>query len=214
MHDVKRRVERRLSRAGAHVGSLQLDQLVDYLVLLDRWNQRMNLTSLDDPDAAVDRLIVEPVLASATIDASARSLVDVGSGGGSPAFPLRIVRPELSLTMIEVKTRKSVFLREVTRHLGLTDVTVENARFEQVLAREDVRGSIDVVSVRAVRAETEQLRLFGEALRPGGQQLWFLSGSQGTPPVPFPLVVEHEMALVEALRSRLVIIRKAIHTPS
>jgi 16S rRNA (guanine527-N7)-methyltransferase len=212
MQDVKRRVERRLSRVGAHVSTLQLDQLVDYLVLLERWNQRMNLTSLDDPDMAVDRLIVEPVLASSSIDPAARTLVDVGSGGGSPAFPLKIVRPELSLTMIEVKTRKSVFLREVIRHLGITAATVENARFEQVLGREDTLGSVNVVSIRAVRAETEQLQLFGEALRHGGQQLWFLSGTQTTPPVPSPLLIERELPLVEALRSRLVVIRKLGNT--
>lgn len=208
MHDAKRRVERRLTRLGGRVTADQLDQLVDYLVLLDRWNQRMNLTALDDPDSAVDRLIVEPVLAASVIDADATTLVDIGSGGGSPAVPLKIARPDLALTMVEVKTRKSVFLREVVRHLGLVSCAVETARFEQVLARPTMFASVDVVSIRAVRAEVEQLRLFGHALRPGGQQLWFLSGSQGVPLVPSPLLVEREVPLVESLRSRLLVIRK------
>lgn len=210
MQDVKKRVERRLGRAGAHVSAVQLDQLVDYLVLLDRWNRRMNLTSLDDPDTAVDRLIVEPVLAAAVVDLHARSLFDVGSGGGSPALPLKVVRPELALTMIEVKARKSVFLREAVRHLGLVSANVETARFEQVLGRPDVRGTVDVLSVRAVRAETEQLALFGEALRPGGQQLWFVGGTQPVPVIPPPLVLESEVTLVESLRSRLLVIRKGV----
>lgn len=208
MHDVRRRIERRLARVGAHLGDAQLDQLADYLVLLERWNQRMNLTALDDPDLAVDRLIVEPVLAAGAIDPQARTLVDVGSGGGSPAVPLKVTRPDLALTMIEVKTRKSVFLREVIRHLGLTSAVVETGRFEQVLARDAIRGVVDVVSIRAVRAESEQLRLFGDALRPGGQQLWFLSGTQALPFLRPPLVIERELPLVEALRSRLLVIRK------
>ena len=208
MHDATRRVERRLARLGSRVTPEQLEQLVDYLILLDRWNQRMNLTALDDPDSAVDRLIVEPVLAAAAIDDDAATLVDIGSGGGSPAIPLKIARPRLSLTMVEVKTRKSVFLREVVRHLGLASCSVETARFEQVLSKPAMFGSVDVVSIRAVRAETEQLRLFGHALRPGGQQLWFLSGTQALPTVPPPLLIEREVPLVESLRSRLLVIRK------
>jgi 16S rRNA (guanine527-N7)-methyltransferase len=208
MHDATRRVERRLARLGARVSAFQLAQLVDYLLLLERWNERMNLTALDDPDEAVDRLICEPIIAAASIDQGAVTLVDVGSGGGSPAVPLKIARPELFLTMVEVKTRKSVFLREVVRHLGLASCVVETGRFEHVLAAPVRDGSVDVVSIRAVRAETEQLRLFGEVLRPGGQQLWFLSGSQVTPVVPPPLQVEREVPLVESLRSRLLMIRK------
>lgn len=127
MHDARKRVERRLARVGERLTATQLDQLVDYLLLLERWNQRMNLTALDDPDAAVDRLIVEPLLAVGAIDSHARVLVDVGSGGGSPAVPLKVGRPDLALTMIEVKARKSVFLREVVRHLGLVDCDVETA---------------------------------------------------------------------------------------
>ena len=209
MHDARKRVERRLAKVGGRLSESQVDQLVDYLLLLDRWNRRMNLTALDDPDAAVDRLVVEPVLAAAAIAEGARVLVDIGSGGGSPAIPLKIARPELALTMIEVKTRKSVFLREVVRHLALSMCSVETARFEQVLSRPALLSAVDVVSIRAVRAETEQLRLFGNVLRPGGQQLWFLSGAQPAPVVPPPLAVEREIPLVESLRSRLLVIRRA-----
>ena len=208
MHDARKRVERRLAKVGGRLSESQVDQLVDYLLLLDRWNRRMNLTALDDPDAAVDRLVVEPVLAATAIAEGARVLVDIGSGGGSPAIPLKIARPELALTMIEVKTRKSVFLREVVRHLALSMCAVETARFEQVLSRPALLSAVDVVSIRAVRAETEQLRLFGNVLRLGGQQLWFLSGAQPAPVVPPPLAVEREIPLVESLRSRLLVIRR------
>ena len=177
MHDAKRRVERRLARSATRLSDRQVDQLVDYLLLLDRWNQRMNLTALDDPDTAVDRLIVEPVMAAAAIDAvgvdARRHRLRWRFAGHSPED----CRPDLALTMVEVKTRKSVFLREVVRHLELSSCVVETARFEQVLTRPATAGAVDVVSIRAVRAEDEQLRLFGDALRPGGQQFWFLSGT-------------------------------------
>ena len=210
MHDTTRRIERRLARVGARVSGDQVDRLSHYLLLLERWNQRMNLTALDDRDDAVDRLIVEPVVASAEIDLNARVLVDIGSGGGSPAVPLKIMRPAVALTMIEVKTRKSVFLREVTRHLGLTATTVETARFEDVLARPGVAGVVDVLSIRAVRAAMAELAQFGRALRPGGQQLWFLGGEQPLPVVPEPLILERDIPLVESTHSRLVVVRKRL----
>ncbi len=208
MNDDTTRIANRLQGAGARVNDAQLHQLGEYLALLRRWNARMNLTALDEPDNAVDRLIVEPVVASAAIDASARVLVDIGSGGGSPAIPLKVARPELALTMIEVKTRKSVFLREVVRHLGLVEASVETGRFEQVLSRPGMHGSVDVISIRAVRADIEHVQLFGAALRPQGQQLWFLSGGQPQPAVFAPLEIEREMPLVTALDSRLLLIRK------
>ena len=71
-----------------------------------------------------------------------------------------------------------------------------------------MHGSVDVISIRAVRADIEHVQLFGAALRPQGQQLWFLSGGQPQPAVFAPLEIEREMPLVTALDSRLLLIRK------
>ena len=64
-------------------------QLVVYYQLLSHWNRKINLTSLSDPDEAVDRLLLEPVAAAAVLPAN-RALIDLGSGGGSPAIPLAL----------------------------------------------------------------------------------------------------------------------------
>ncbi len=210
MSGFEQRVRHGLVRHGVALDAAKIEQLSSYLALLERWNARMNLTALEDPQAAVDRLIVEPILAAQSIDVPARVLVDVGSGGGSPAIPLRIAKPDLLLTMIESKARKSVFLREVARHLGLADVLVESGRFEDVLSRPEVLGTIDVLSARAVKVGADELRLFAAALRPGGQQLWFTSGTQPTSELPGPFALESEAPLVTGLRSRLLVLRKAL----
>lgn len=207
-HDTRRRVERRLKRAGIDLPVASVEQLCDYLLLLERWNLRMNLTALERPDDAVDRLLVEPLLASREIDAGAAALIDMGSGGGSPAIPLKVARPDLTLTMVEAKTRKSVFLREVVRHLGLSGCQVETLRFEQLLSRPAFLEALDVLSLRAVRVEAKELLTFQAFLRPGGQMLWFLGGSQPVPMIPPPFVLAAEIPLVESLRSRLVVLRK------
>lgn len=208
MQETRRRVERRLRKAGLEPSPQTVDQLAEYLLLLERWNSRMNLTALDRPDDAVDRLLVEPMLAAREIAPGATSLIDIGSGGGSPALPLKVARPDLSLTMVEAKTRKSVFLREVVRHLGLTNCQVETVRFEQLLSRPALLEAMDVLSIRAVRVEVQELRTLQAFLAPGGQILWFLSGSQPVSMVPPPLALVSEQPLVEALRSRLVVLRK------
>ena len=208
MQETRRRVERRLKKAGLEPSAHVVDQLVDYLVLLERWNTRMNLTALDRPDDAVDRLLVEPLLAAREITSGAKSLIDIGSGGGSPAIPLKVARPDLALTLVEAKTRKSVFLREVVRHLALTDCQVETTRFEQLLTRPAFLESMDVLSLRAVRVEMQELRTLQAFIVRGGQMLWFLSGSQPVPIVPPPLRLVAEQPLVESLRSRLVVLQK------
>jgi 16S rRNA (guanine527-N7)-methyltransferase len=148
------------------------------------------------------------MLAAREIAPGVRALIDIGSGGGSPAIPLKVARPDLMLTMVEAKTRKSVFLREVIRQLELAACEVETVRFEQLLTRPPFLEAMDVLSIRAVRVEVPELRTLQAFLRSGGQMLWFLSGNQPVPMVPPPLVLESEQPLIEALRSRLVVLRK------
>jgi len=100
-------------------------------------------------------------------------VVDLGSGGGSPAIPLKIARPTLKLTMIESKERKSAFLREAIRVLGLAGATVRTERFEAVAGSAEHQGSADFVTVRAVRADQDLFEMVGKILKEGGQLLLF-----------------------------------------
>ena len=196
-------VSNRLLAVGASASTEQIEQLAGYLHLLDLWNRRMNLTALEDQASAVDRLIVEPVMASALVPPDAKWLVDVGTGGGSPAIPLKIMRPELALTMIEVKAKKGVFLREVARHLSLQRVTVETAPFEKALVTLEFSGR-GAISIRAVRVEAKDLALFAAKLSGGGQLLWFLGSYQELPALPPRLALLREIELAGTLPSRCV----------
>src|SRR5687767_1999874 len=101
--------------------------------------------------------------------------MDVGSGGGSPALPMALALGSLSqLTMVEVKARKSAFLREAVRTLELTGTAeVENARFEELLAKPELLEHFDVLSVRAVRVEARALNTVQAFVRGGGQIMLF-----------------------------------------
>jgi 16S rRNA (guanine527-N7)-methyltransferase len=210
--DAAARIRRRARRAGLPaLGSELVDSLTVYLELLARWNQKINLTSLDDPDDAVDRLVIEPLVAARFLPEGTRSLMDIGSGGGSPAIPLKLARPVLSVRMVESKTRKAAFLREAIRAIGLTETRVETNRYEELLSDPGLHESLDVVTLRAVRVEGRMLMSLQAFVRPGGH-IFLFRGPSG-PDVPSnltpPLVFEATHPLVEWLRSRLVVLRKA-----
>ena len=209
-HDVRSRLVRRAAKNNIFIGDPLADRLAAYYELLARWNRKINLTSLDNLDEAIDRLLLEPLAASRFIPASANSLMDVGSGGGSPAVPLKLAVPRLKVTMVESKARKSAFLREAVRHLSLDNVQVETARYEELLARPELHEAHDVVSLRAVRIEARVLTSLQAFLAPEGVILLF-RGPSG-PQIPAALVPPLEWTathpLVEVLQSRLTILTK------
>lgn len=173
---VLQKISARFEALGISVGAAEIQQLTDYFCLLAKWNDRINLTSLPVAEAAtsaIDRLLVEPIVGSRLAFPTDRLAVDLGSGGGSPAFPLRIGAPQLRMVLVESRERKCAFLREVSRSLGFSDVEVANVRFETLQARKDLAGQADLVTFRAVRADGSLWTAITALLRPGGRALWF-----------------------------------------
>ena len=175
-----------------------------YFELLQRWNRTINLTSLSDPDEAIDRLLLEPVAASAALRSAAR-LIDLGSGGGSPAIPLALAGSASLLVMVESRSRKAAFLREASRELGLTAV-VENARFEDVSLRAKYRESMDIVSIRAVRLDAAAFAAAASFLSPGGRVALFETATAAAPALPSGLTLDSTVPLLR--NSRLTLLRK------
>ncbi len=207
------RLQKRARKANCAISPELADQLEQYFSLLARWNAKINLTafSLVDPkDEAFDRLLIEPVLAVRSLSATAKSVIDIGSGSGSPAIPFHLAAPQIRLTMVEAKTRKAVFLLEATRHLNLNSASVETARFEQLLARPELHEAFDAMTIRAVRVESATLLTLQALLRAGGDLLWFQGGARSSTPdiQSFPLVFARASPLLEAAGSRLVVLTK------
>lgn len=204
------RIKNRASRAQVALSPELAVGLVDYLELLSLWNRKINLISFSSWDKAIDRLIVEPLVVLRHLTLDRGSLLDVGSGGGSPVIPLKLAVPRFRVWMVESKTRKSAFLREAVRRLGLKDVNVETARFEQLLSYPELHEAMDFVTIRALRVERRTLISLQAFLRPGGCILWFRGA--GGPVVPSnltpPLVWQGTYPLVDELQSRLVVVRK------
>lgn len=210
---VRTRLARRAAKANVFLTDDLADRLVAYYELLERWNRKINLTSLDDPDRAVDRLLLEPIVAARyLLPGPDIRQMDIGSGGGSPAIPMKLAAPYIHLRMVEVKARKAAFLREAIRHLNLDNTVVETARYEELLARPELCESAHVVSIRAVRLETRVLTTLQAFLAISGRLLLFRGPSGPDEPnavIP-PLRWEGTYPLLESLQSRLTVLVKGI----
>jgi 16S rRNA (guanine527-N7)-methyltransferase len=211
--EFKERLQRRAKRAGISLEPELASKLETYYRLLAAWNQKINLTALnlrEPTDEAFDRLLVEPLVAARHTPAGAHKVMDIGSGGGSPALPFALAVSDVALLMVESKTRKSVFLREAVRALGLNSADVATARFEELLTRPDLHEAHDLVTIRAVRVESRVLLGLQAFLRPGGQLFLFRGPVSSAPAdaAPPPLAWRATFPLVESLRSRLVVLEK------
>ncbi|HWN99556.1 MAG TPA: 16S rRNA (guanine(527)-N(7))-methyltransferase RsmG [Blastocatellia bacterium] len=107
----------------------QITQLVNHYSMLRRWNRRMNLTRIIEPEEAA-RLHYAESLSGARFIGEAASLLDIGSGAGFPAVPLAVARPDVRVVALEANQKKSLFLREVKDDLHLDNFSVANARLE------------------------------------------------------------------------------------
>ena len=186
------RLLRRTARIPVEVTPDVLGALEAYYRLLAQWNRTINLTALrlDSPtDETFDRLIVEPLAATRLLPAITGSMpahwIDLGSGGGSPAIPMKLVASHFRLNMVESKIRKAAFLRETVRALNLQNAAVTNVRFSELLRAQDMANTCTLVTARAVRWEPTLDEIVHRLLCKGGQFHWFTSHPASRPIVGF-----------------------------
>ena len=207
------RLTRRARRAGLTVHAQLSAKLEAYFRLLAAWNKKINLAGMDltDPSPeSLDRLLIEPLVAARHAPTGAARMMDVGSGGGSPAIPFALAVPGLRLLMVESKTRKSVFLKEASRALEM-DAEVLTSRFETLLTRPDLHEAHDLLTIRAVRVDPRLLMSLQAFVSPRGHIFLFRSsGGEGLDGVATPLKWVATIPLVEPLRSRLVVLSKDV----
>jgi 16S rRNA (guanine527-N7)-methyltransferase len=202
--EISGRLASRAALAGLTLPPILAERLVAYYELLQRWNRKINLTSLSSPDEAIDRLLLEPVAAAAALP-HRRRLIDLGTGGGSPAIPLALSGAASLLVMVESRSRKAAFLREAVRELGLPAV-VENARFEDLVNRPEYRELMDVVSIRAVKLDSPALQAAAAFLSPGGQLALFETATAAIPELPPGLALNDILPLLRS--ARLTVLRR------
>lgn len=159
----------------------QIRQMNTYAELIVAWNQKINLVSRQD----MERLWEHHILPSAIVLKAVSIpqdlwVLDIGSGGGFPAIPLKILRPDLQILMVDSIRKKKLFLQTVISQLKLENISVVNDRVEDLGRNPDYQEKFDLVSARAV-ATIDSLFNWGRPFlkKSGGYLLW-----KGTSDIP------------------------------
>lgn len=213
--EFQERLARRARRAGLTIRPDLGARLEIYYRLLLTWNKKINLTGLNVEDAApeaLDRLLIEPLVAASHVRPAVRTVLDVGSGGGSPAIPMALALTDASLTMVEAKTRKSVFLREALRALDLKRGDVITSRFEELLTKPRLHEAHDLLTIRAVRVEARLLMSMQAFVRPGGEIFLFRTTAtvSGPASVTPPLAWKASFPLLEQASSLVILEKRSV----
>src|SRR6202158_5632698 len=114
------------------VDDVQVSQIQQYMRSLVTWNEKVNLTAIRDPLEILYRHFCESMYAAGAVPLETGRLADVGSGGGFPGLPLKILRPDLQVFLVESNVKKATFLAEVIRALGLKGAQVLARRYEEL----------------------------------------------------------------------------------
>jgi 16S rRNA (guanine527-N7)-methyltransferase len=149
-----------VAELGLSPSAQAVEELLDYLELLSRWNAAYNLTAVRDPLAMVTSHLLDSLAVAHLV--RGERLADIGSGAGLPGIPLAILAPERQVTLIDANGKKTRFLREAVRALRLVNVEIEAQRVE------NVRGEFDTVTARAFASLADMLRLAGHLLAADG----------------------------------------------
>jgi 16S rRNA (guanine527-N7)-methyltransferase len=165
------------------LAELQIQQVQKYISLLVLWNQKISLTSIENPQEIVCRHFGEGFFGAKFVENPRCRLADVGSGAGFPGLALKIVLPDLQVSLIEQDTRKATFLNEVIRALDLKDAKVYRTKYESVGPQ---IANLDVIVARAVGDHKSLLNWARPRLSSTGHVLLWLGTEDATRLSHFP----------------------------
>lgn len=147
----------------------QLQQFVIYYDTLITWNQKMNLTAIEEPvEVAYKHFVDSACLLRVVPDLKQKSMIDVGTGAGFPGVPLKIMEPALDLTLFDSLNKRIIFLQELCQKLQLKDVKAVHGRAEEFGIKPEYRQQYDMATARAVARMPVLLEICLPFVKKGG----------------------------------------------
>jgi 16S rRNA (guanine527-N7)-methyltransferase len=191
-------------RLGIALGPREQCQFSLFYDEFQKWNAKMNLSSLDPGPDFVIKHFIDSLLALPLIPQSAKSLLDLGTGGGFPGIPLKIARDNLHVTLVDSSRKKTSFLRQAVLMLGLSDTRVITGRAEELIRHGTGQGEYDVVISRATFKLSQILELGSHFLNRAGMII-ALKGRdlQGETEETEAVIFKHRLRLAEKKETTL-----------
>lgn len=200
MSDLRTLLVESATRMGVSPSDEQCLSVLKYIIILNKWNQRINLTGSRDDREILALHVLDSLALVPHIPAEARTLIDVGSGAGLPGAIIAIFCPELHITALEPIRKKHAFLSSLKRELGLGQFQPLARRVEEHRDRPEYART-DVAVSRATWPVDEWLEVGATLVRPGGVVL----GMEGASPRHLPAgATRHPYQIEDRTRSVIV----------
>lgn len=214
--------EKLLSQGNMTVSAAQYEKFYDYSKLLVEWNEKINLTAITDPDGIALKHFYDSLYPFTFIDIDqGSSVIDVGTGAGFPSCPLKIIRNDLKLTLLDSLNKRINFLREISNKLSLNADCV-HGRAEEFGKKVEYREKYDIACARAVANLSELCEYCLPFVRINGKFI-ALKGSNGKEELSYSknavkilggeLELLKEYTLPNGDRRTLIVIKKITPTP-
>ncbi len=144
-----RHVKQKAQEIGYNLQEEQLEQFFTYKELLIEWNKKMNLTAIEQEEDIITKHFIDSLSIASYIPDTAK-VIDIGTGAGFPGIPLKILKKDLSITLLDSLNKRITFLKEVIRNLSLENIQAVHARAEELAHKEEYREQYDIAVSRAV----------------------------------------------------------------
>ena len=165
-----------LKGKGIEVSERQLKQFQKYYEILVEWNEKMNLTAITDKEDVYLKHFYDSITIAFDFDFNDQTLIDVGAGAGFPSVPLKILYPNLKITIVDSLNKRILFLEEVISELGLTGITAVHARAEELAKDRAYREQFDYCVSRAVANLSTLCEYCIPFVKEGGKFISYKSG--------------------------------------
>ena len=156
----------------------QINQFYKYMNILIEWNKNINLTAITDPKEVILKHFIDSIYVLKNIEISSNSsIIDIGTGAGFPGIPLKIVRKDLNVTLLDSLNKRIMFLDNVINNLGLKDISTIHGRAEEMGKNKKYREMFDYAISRAVANLTVLSEYMIPFVKLGGKSICMKGGN-------------------------------------
>lgn len=147
--ELREELEKNLNVLNIELKEKQVKQFYDYINLLIEWNKKINLTAIIEPKEIILKHFVDSLTISKFINERS-TLIDVGTGAGFPGIPLKIIRNDIDITLVDSLNKRIKFLDDVIEKLNLNNIKAVHGRVEEIGRNKSYREKFDYATSRAV----------------------------------------------------------------
>lgn len=210
-------MEKLFKEYGLNIDENKKNLFKSYFSLLTEYNSRFNITAITDEREVIVKHFIDSALGVELL--KGETLADVGSGGGFPAIPLKIIKPDLKITLIEATEKKCEFLKTVADTLNLKEVTVLCGRAEEFAKKSEYREKFDICTARAVARLNILFEYCLPFVKKGGIFLAYkgdadeeVRDSENAVKILGGKIITHDKYVLEGAKRSLIVIEKQKNT--